>query len=478
MKTGINVISLGFGDPDLLTVRTLTKIHECKVLILRTGKHPIASWLKQNGIVFATLDHLYENAEDFDMLNRNIVNLLVSEASEHEIVYAVFDAVTDQTVRMLLQMKPDSLPVNIIPGLSIFDLNLPYSLNLLPDSAVLTVTACDLIDGVRYDPKCSLFVTELDNQILAGHVKLFLSDYLDDDYVIWLFKKQGKPIKRFLWELDRESGLDHFSALLIPGSTYLQRNRFLLNDLTEIMDKLRSASGCPWDSCQTHLSLRPYLIEEAWECVDSIDQDNMDHLSEELGDLLFQIVFHSSIGKSYDEFTINDVISSICQKMIRRHPHVFGSTELKHSESVTADWEQIKQQESGRSTLVSCLDDISTGLPSLKYASKILKKLLPAVIPGGCALSVLNEIHHLTGCLIADPSRINRHVLGYYLLLCTELCYVEEQDSELLLHQAADRLKALLKEAANKTNKSGISLEHLTFDDLGVYLEHVKDEIE
>ncbi len=478
MKSDIVIVSLGSGDPDLLNIKTVRILREAGSLILRTSRHPIASWLTEQGIRFSTLDHLYSESEDFDSLNQKAADCLIRLASGSEIVYAVPDAATDQTVRTLFRVKPENLAVSVIPGLSAYDLYLSSSLGRLTDTSVVLVPAVELTSGFFYDPNRTLLVTELNDQILAGQVKLFLSDMLDDEYSVVLLQPDGGAEEIPLWHLDRHAEIDHRHALLVPGSDFSGRNRFVMNDLAALMDRLRSPSGCPWDRIQTHETLRSYMIEEAWECVASIDQQDMDHLCEELGDLLFQIVFHSSIGQSYDEFTLDDVISSICLKMIRRHPHVFAARELNTPESVRDAWEKIKQEETGHRTAVSSLEDVSAGLPSLKYAAKLFRKLDGTPVVRSDASSVMQEILGLVTRMRGNPDKTDGEAFGRLLLLCAELGYIEGLDGELILRRSADRLKKRLKSAEKKIIEDGKSLEHLTFDDLGVYLNHVEDEIE
>ena len=478
MKSGIIVVSIANGDPDLLNMKTVKALRESDSLFLRTGKHPIVSWLNENGIHFSTLDYLYEESENFDLLNQNTAAFLIRMAKESVIVYAVSDAVTDLSVRQLLKDKPSDLSVSLIPGVSPYDMILSSSAEYLNDTTIQIISASQLINGFHYDPNISLLITELDNQLLAGEVKLFLSEMLEDEHEILFCSDYCNPVSIPFWQLDRQKFIDHKSAVIIPARGIFDRKRYVLNDLTSIMDKLRSTSGCPWDKIQTHESLRPYMIEEAWECVASIDQNDMEHLCEELGDLLFQIVFHSSISKSFDEFTINDVISFICLKMIRRHPHVFGESELKDADHVKIAWEQIKQEETGHLTVISSLDDVSSGLPSLKYTAKLLKKLSGTSILPSDPVHVINEIYYLINDLRDHSDEIKTENLGHLLLLCSELCFIKGYDSELILHQTADQLKSKLKTAEKMIIQDGKSLEYLTFEELGVYLKYVEDEIE
>ena len=478
MKTTITVVSLGPGDPDLLNMKTIRAMKEASQLVLRTSRHPVASWLQSLNIGFISLDNLYEESEDFDLLNRNAANLLFRLTAQSDIVYAVPDALTDQTVKEIFRNKPDNISVIVIPGLSIHNQHISSALYCLTHSSFMTVPASEMHEHFHYDPGCTLLVTELDNAILAGEVKIILSELIDEEYQIILLRRDMDPVTLPLWQLDRQNDIDHQSSILIPGTYFLERTHFTLDDLNELMDLLRSSSGCPWDRMQTHETLRSFLIEEAWECIDCIDRHDYDHLCEEMGDLLFQIVFHSSIGRSFDEFTINDVISSICLKMIRRHPHVFGSADLKDPESVRIVWEKIKQDETGHHSVISSLDDVSSGLPSLKYASKMLKKCNTLSLCRPISAPVVKDIQNLVSEMISNPDHINDKALGRLLLLCTELCLIQGYDAELLLHQSADRFKSELIKAEKKIINDGKSLEHLTFEELGVYLKYVEDEIE
>ena len=117
--------------------------------------------------------------------------------------------------------------------------------------------------------------------------------------------------------------------------------------LLSLMARLRAEGGCPWDREQTRTSLRPYVIEEAYEVVQAIDEGSRDHLVEELGDLLFQVVFHTQLGAEAGEFTMDDVVDRVCDKMTRRHPHVFGDRVVADSREALAQWEQIKREEAG-----------------------------------------------------------------------------------------------------------------------------------
>ncbi len=146
------------------------------------------------------------------------------------------------------------------------------------------------------------------------------------------------------------------------------------NDLVELMAKLRGPGGCPWDHKQTADSLKPFLIEECYEVVDALDEGSPDKVREELGDLLFQIIFHARIAEENGQFTIHDVISSNIKKMIGRHPHVFGDARLVTDKEVLANWEEIKKKEKGYEERRSVLEGVPRNLPSLLRAHRIQER--------------------------------------------------------------------------------------------------------
>lgn len=478
MKDEIKIVSIGQGDPDLLNIVTINSLRKAEQLILRTGKHPLTAWLESNKIAYQTLDELYGDAEDFDQLAQLIADEVIRSAHSSGVVYAVPDAYTDSSVKMLFRRVPGDILITVVPGISSYDLHLSSSISYLPDSSIQILPAYDLLSTFVYDPRCTLLITEIDNAVLAGQIKLVLSDVMEDEHIIFLIQESGKPISLQLYMLDRQHMYNHFTAVLIPGTDYLHREKYVLQDLADIVMRLRAPDGCPWDRQQTHQSLRPYLIEEAWECVAAIDENDPDHLGEELGDLLFQIVFHSSIGKDFDEFSIHDIISQICQKMIRRHPNVF-SEDSSAPDNNAAMWDRIKQTETGHYTLSENLDDISAFLPSLKYASKIIKKISRFTKAEISSSDVITELRNLLPKLESrHDAETTGRLCGLLLFLCCVLCCQSELDSEWILHQTSDRLKSAVKQVEKSIFMDGKSLESLTFSELCVYLKHVEGEIE
>ena len=275
--------------------------------------------------------------------------------------------------------------------------------------------------------------------------------------------------------MDCQKTYDHTVSVLIPGISYRNRNRYSWQDLSQIVEELRAPDGCPWDRVQTHDSLRPYMVEEAWETVSAIEEQDSDHLSDELGDVLFQVFFHASIGQSMGEFTMSDVLSKVCSKMILRHPHVFFDSSKVPPEETTFSWEQVKRMESGKKTVGESLDDVSQSLPSLKYSIKMLKKLAQIPAFRRNAQSIIADIQQLSVQLKEDDPSFSDH-MAQLLMRCTELCYNQDQDAEIILHHAMDLLKRRYQKAEKHILADGKSPDTLTFQQLCVYLNSVEGE--
>ena len=473
----ITIVSIGPGDPDLLNNRTIRALRESECLILRTSQTALSKWLISEGIVFESLDRLYEKAEDFDGLNRSVAETLLREASDHAVVYAVADPYTDESVRKLLETKDGSSEAEIIPGVSMADVFLSAVPAFAGDSSPLVIPASEMIRSI-YNPRIPLLITEIDDPFLAGQVKIALSGKLSDEQQIFHIHIGNDPVPIPLYEADRLDRYDHLTAFLVPASDYMNRDHFVPDDLSDIMYRLISPGGCPWDREQTHETLRPYMIEEAWECIASIDQKDYTHLSEELGDLLFQIVFHAALGSKYDEFTMQDVIDAICAKMIRRHPHVFGTSSAVTADEVVHSWEKLKQSETGSRTFTESLDDVTDTLPSLKYASKIIRKLNQAEAFRRGPDEVMKSLREKLDQDAAGTSPREETDVGMLLFLLAELCFSLNRDAELELHRYTNHLIAGIKRAEERIKSDGKAIEHLTFNELGVYLKHVEGEIE
>ncbi len=474
MNVRVTVVPLGPGDPSLLTLQSAETLRGGAPLFLRTERHPVSLWLREQGIPFSSFDALYDAFDTFEEMNRAIAERLLSAAGKGPVLYGVPDPLTDTSVALVLrEAEAAGIQTAVLPGVSTADACLSACGDLTGEDGVLIQSAQEFLQS-GYDPTRSLLITELDSPLLAGEVKLRLCEFDEESESEVGFLPPSEKARRSaqripLQELDRMKHYNQTAAVFVPGRDYLHRRRFVFRDLEEIMTRLRSRDGCPWDGEQTHESLRPYLVEEAWEAVDAINQEDMDHLSDELGDVLLQVVFHASIGESFDEFTMTDVVTHICRKMIIRHPRLFPKAAVLPSQPEAVDsvldWEKIKRQETGSKTVGESLNDVSPTLPALKYASKMHRKLDQWP---GCRRSLTEiaaEIRELSGGLIRGD-KLQEDALADLLLSIADLCHLGEADGEILLHGAAEALKRKWQEAEKAILRDGKKPEALSKDKL------------
>lgn len=222
----------------------------------------------------------------------------------------------------------------------------------------------------------------------------------------------------------------------------LKKEQYTIEDLRVIMEILRSEDGCPWDREQDHHSIRASLIEEAYEVVEAIDNEDPVLLREELGDLMFQVVFHAQIEQEREVFSLDEVVHDICVKMIHRHPHVFGNVEVNSSREVLSNWEAIKTEEKQRNTLAQKLRAIPPMLPALMRAAKVSKKA--GVTAQNTPRELLEKVQQQIACLHQTP--LNEENLGELLLCVTQLAQASELDAEYALSVATDRLIGKVEE--------------------------------
>lgn len=364
MKT-IHILGIGWREDDL-TLGAVKLLTSGRKIVLRTGRCECSQWLAGENIPYFTLDALYDECEDFDELIEQSVDAVIDMAQAEEIVYCVND-LSDKTAALLCRTASDK--VKVTAGISEGGILLPFA-----DEDVRILSAADA-DRFIPDVRTASLIREIDNRMLASDIKLRLTEHYPDEMEIFVCDAHGRISRIELCDLDRLQEYDHRMCALIPAVHDLNSlNRYDMHHLEEIMFRLRDFDGCPWDREQTHESLRSYMIEEAYEAVDAIDREDIDDLYEELGDVLFQVIFHSEIARQYGEFEFSDVTTAICKKMLRRHPHVFADAALTQTSEISNLWNEIKKQEKAQKTTTETLKSVAKSMPALMRAAKVCKR--------------------------------------------------------------------------------------------------------
>jgi tetrapyrrole methylase family protein/MazG family protein len=380
------VVGLGPAGVDLMLPVARSAYEQIPQRYLRTRRHPAAADLDAAGLTAESFDARYDDADSFADLYPGIVTRLVAAAREHgEVVYAVpgNPGVAERTVPLLRDAAGPDLVVEVVPGLSFLDLAWAR-LGRDPMAGVHVVDAQDFTVSAagRSGP---MLIGHATNRLVLSEVKLALLDALPPETTVVVLARLGLAGEAVtevaLEELDRVVEPDHLTSLYVDTGPHTVAGD--VAELVALARRLRGPGGCPWDAEQSHHSLTRYLLEEAYETVEVLEQlpgdapagevdvDAYARVEDELGDLLFQVVFHSILATEAGVFDLGDVARGVHDKLVRRHPHVFGDVEADSASAVVANWEQIKKAERSSSSLV---DSISPGLPSLLYAHKLYRK--------------------------------------------------------------------------------------------------------
>lgn len=373
----ISILGLGPGDYSLISQGVLEKLKNSSNIYFRTEKHPVVSKLKET-INFESLDYFYDKEKDFESVYENISNHIINLAKEKDIVYAVpgHPRVAEKTVSIIENLATkNNLEVETIASMSFVDAMFDY-LKIDPSEGFKLVDAFE-IENSYIDTNTQLIITQVYDEFIASNIKLKLMEYYDYDQEVCIVNGAGiknveSKIYLPLFELDRkENKFDYLTSLYVPKSKTKKYNQVF--DLEKVIETLRGENGCEWDKKQTHKSLKKNLIEEAYELCQAIDNDDIDEMIEELGDILLQVVFHSQIGKESGYFDLKEVTNNICEKLIFRHPHVFKNTKID-MDKYEKIWEDIKKEEKNEKSTYESLERIPNELPALLKAEKIQKK--------------------------------------------------------------------------------------------------------
>ena len=478
----LKIMGLGPGAYEALTIGALKELKNNKNIYFRTEKHPTVDFLKDEGIKFESYDHAYEKYDSFDDVYKYIAEDLITKIKDDEdLIYAVpgHPLVAEKSVVNLIELcKENNIQYEVLPAVSFVDAMME-ALQVDPIEGVKIIDAFDMKNQIL-DKRVGTIITQVYNNFIASEVKLRLLEGYEDDTEIIFVRAAGveglESIRKIpLYELDWQEDIDYLTSIYIPKDV---GNKKDFQDLLDIIETLRNPGGCPWDREQTHESLKSALLEECYEVIDAIENEDEDALIEELGDVLLQVVFHASIGKEDGYFDIMDVIGGISNKMINRHPHVFGSEEANTSEQVLVNWDEIKKEEKGIKTLTEEMQNIAKSLPATTRAYKVQKKAKKVGFDWddvNCAMDKvkeeLNEIKEVYNC--EDKSIIEGEV-GDLLFACINVARFLEVDGELALDKTIKKFINRFSYIENEAIKNNKNLKDMTLEEMDKLWEEAK----
>lgn len=478
----LKIMGLGPGAYEALTIGALKELKNNKNIYFRTEKHPTVDFLKDEGIKFKSYDHAYEKYDSFDDVYKYIAEDLITKIKDDEdLIYAVpgHPLVAEKSVINLIELcKENNIQYEVLPAVSFVDAMME-ALQVDPIEGVKIIDAFDMKNQIL-DKRVGTIITQVYNNFIASEVKLRLLEGYEDDTEIIFVRAAGveglESIRKIpLYELDWQEDIDYLTSIYVPKDL---GNKKDFQDLLDIIETLRNPGGCTWDREQTHESLKSALLEECYEVIDAIENEDEDALIEELGDVLLQVVFHASIGKEDGYFDIMDVIGAISNKMINRHPHVFGNEEANTSEQVLVNWDEIKKEEKGIKTLTEEMQNIAKSLPATTRAYKVQKKAKKVGFDWddvNCAMDKvkeeLNEIKEVYNC--EDKSIIEGEV-GDLLFACINVARFLEVDGELALDKTIKKFIKRFSYIENEAIKNNKNLKDMTLEDMDKLWEEAK----
>ena len=372
----ITVIGLGVERGDL-TKRGEEKIFSAykggRKIVVRTAKTKSYQTVLDLGVEHVCLDEVYDNSRSFATLAKNLAKAV--RAQGDDCVYLVDGSATeDNSVKALkkslrgkIEMVDGVSKITSIVGAVGFE-----------GCSYTAVSAYEFSERLQKGGlTLPLLVYDLDDPALASDIKLALGDAFGEETQA-TYVCGGKAKKIALYQLDWQKQYDYTSAVAIEEIDLLKKTRFTVDDLKEIVVRLRRPDGCPWDRVQTPESIKMSAVEEAYELVDAIDQNDDDKILEETGDVLLQAVFHAVMKEETGAFNLTDVLTGLCEKLITRHTHVFGEDKAKDDQGALSVWEKNKMTEKGQDTFAKSVNDVPKCFPAAMRAQKVGKRAAKA----------------------------------------------------------------------------------------------------
>jgi len=478
----ILILGLGPGDPASLTCKAWQIIKEADEIYVRTGTHPTLVGIPEHVQIHA-FDYLYEAENDFQKVYRNIVDKIIQMGRRGEqVIYAVpgHPLVAEATTPAIIKRaRWEGIPVEIIDGLSFLEPALSaLEIDVLPHMSI--VDAFELAEGhfPQFPPNTPAIIAQIYSKAIASHVKLTLMAIYPDSHPVKYVHSAGTDQMLvediLLYQIDRSENIGNLSLLYLPPLGEATS----LESFQEIVAHLRAPNGCPWDREQTHQSLRPNLLEETYEVLAAIDADDPIAMQEELGDLLLHIVLHAQIASEYGEFTLSDVIRGIHQKIVRRHPQVFGDLELNDIGEVIKNWEKLKakeRKENGHPEK-GLLDGISVALPALVQAEVYQERAARVGFDWKDISGVIDKINEeVEEIRTAETDDEKAQEIGDLIFAIVNLTRWYKIDAESALREANLRFKKRFSFIENYARKHGKQVADLTFDEMEALWQQAKE---
>ena len=429
------------------------------------------------GVEHTCLDYVYERSRNFATLAKNLAKEVL--AGGENAVYLVDGAPTeDNSVKCLLRSLRGK--AKVLDGVS--RVTSIARKAFLEGCSYTAVSAYELLEKIESgNIALPLIVYDLDDRALASDCKLALLETLGEEIRVKFIG--GEKVKKLpLYELDRQKSYDYSCAIAIEEVPLLEKTRFTATDLQRIIRLLRAPNGCPWDRVQTNDSIKMSAVEEAYELVDAVDLDDDEKIMEEAGDILLQAVFHAVIKEEQGAFTLTDVLSGLCQKLIFRHSHVFGTDKAESEGGALSVWEKNKMVEKHQETFAAVVNDVPKCFPAAMRAQKVGKRAAKAgmdfVSVEQAASRIQEELAEFFEAYQNGDSTQAEKELGDLLFAAVNVGRKAGCDCEKALKESVERFAARFTLAEQKALSDGREVTSLTDEEWDTYYRLAKKQIE
>lgn len=479
---GIVLMGLGPGAPQQLTRQAWDWLQTVPELYLRTSHHPTVAGFPPQ-LKLHSFDDLYEDGESFEAVYEQIIQRVI-ELGQREggVTYAVPGSpfVAEATCpEIQRRARALGLPVRVIEGISFLEPTFT-ALGLDPYPGMVLVDALDLAEAhsPSFAPTSPALVAQIYSRLVAADVKLTLMNTYPDTHPVRLVHAAGSPDELVedlpLYEIDRSRNLGLLSSLYVPPLSPDSS----LEAFQEVVAHLRAPDGCPWDREQTHQTLRVNLLEETYEALEAMDENNPQAMCEELGDLMLQIVLNAQIAVEEGEFTLADVLQGINQKIVRRHPHVFGEVEVDGVQGVIQNWEKLKAEErksKGQEKVKGMLDGVPKTLPALNQAQEVQERARRVGFDWKELAPVLAKVQEELEEVRTAPDDASRaKELGDLLFAVVNVVRWYKVDAETALRETTFRFRRRFSHIEKRAREQNRAVSDLSFEEMDNLWEEAK----
>jgi tetrapyrrole methylase family protein / MazG family protein len=480
---GITLLGLGPGDPMKLTREAWDVLASTGEIWLRTKEHPTVRGLPAS-IKMHSFDDLYDQSDSFEEVYGRIVEQVMELAERPEgVVYAVpgDPFVAEATCPAIAERaRTSGLPLRIVNGISFLEpVFAALGLDAYPRLTLVDALELSQAHIPAFPPDRPALVAQLYSRMVAAEVKMTLNTVYADEHPVKLVHAAGTPEELVeelpLYEIDRSEHIGLLTVLYLPalgeGTSF--------EAFQEIIGHLRAPDGCPWDKEQTHQSLRSHLLDEAYETLEAMDAEDPLGMAEEFGDLLLQIVLNAQIASEEGEFNMADVIKHIYDKIIRRHPHVFGDVKVEGVKGVLQNWENLKadeRKENGQAEK-GPLDGIPLALPALiqaqEYQDRVARVGFDWPEIDGVLEKIAEEIQEVRDA--KDEAELSAE-LGDLFFALVNLARWKKVDAESALRGTSIRFKQRFSFIETNARKQGKKLTEMTLDEMEALWQEAKKQ--